>query len=152
MSSPTKLCDLNLKKENNSDPKTEEANLNLNFKEKLKLNEDSRLAKEKEAEREKEFTENQIDLITTIEYGHDAFMKALKTRYRNLQSISAMWNSGNIKSALDHATNLNDVGLMADILNEINLNSNVWNLDVCTILLPSIKNVINSKYEEYGIS
>jgi len=51
---------------------------------------------------------------------------------------------------MDHAVNMNDTALMADILNQINQSVNIWNLDISTILLPSIKDLINSKYEEHA--
>lgn len=92
--------------------------------------------------------EENVNLAIEIEMGHDNFMKEMKMRSRKLQSICFMWNSGNIRSALDHAVNLNDVKIMADILNEINSLGNLWNLDVSTILLPSIRNLIDSRYEE----
>lgn len=91
-----------------------------------------------------------LDLTNTIEHGHDALMKALKSRYKNTQMIRSMWINGSIKSALDTAVSMNDTGLMADILSQINQSVNVWNLDICTILLPSIKDLMNSKYEEHA--
>jgi katanin p80 WD40 repeat-containing subunit B1 len=51
---------------------------------------------------------------------------------------------------MDHAVNMNDTALMADILNQLNQSVNIWNLDICTILLPSIKDLIGSKYEEHA--
>lgn len=51
---------------------------------------------------------------------------------------------------MDQAVNMNDTALMADILNQINQSVNIWNLDISTILLPSIKDLINSKYEEHA--
>ena len=52
------------------------------------------------------------------------------------------------KNALDAAVNMDDISLMADILSQLNQASNLWTLDTCTILLPSIKSLISSKYEE----
>lgn len=91
-----------------------------------------------------------LDLSTTIEQGHESFMKALKNRFKNTQMIRSMWINGSIKSALDTAANMSDTSLMADILSQINQSVNVWNLDICTILLPAIKELINSKYEEHA--
>jgi katanin p80 WD40 repeat-containing subunit B1 len=91
-----------------------------------------------------------VDLSATIEQGHESFMKALKNRFKNTQMIRSMWINGSIKSALDTAANMNDTSLMADILSQINQSVNVWNLDICTILLPSIKELIGSKYEEHA--
>jgi hypothetical protein len=91
-----------------------------------------------------------IDLTTIVEQGHESFMKALKNRCKNTHMIRTMWINGSIKSALDTAANMNDTSLMADILGQINQSVNVWTLDICTILLPSIKELINSKYEEHA--
>jgi len=91
-----------------------------------------------------------IDLTNTVEQGHENFMKALKNRFKNTQIIRSMWINGSIKSALDTAAEMNDTSLMADILNQINQSVNVWNLDIFTILLPSIKKLINTKYEEHA--
>ena len=51
---------------------------------------------------------------------------------------------------MDYAVNINDRSLMADILNQINQSVNIWNLDISTILLPSIKDLINSRYEDHA--
>jgi len=91
------------------------------------------------------------EFMTIIEAGHETLMKALRSRYRNIQSISIIWSRGDIKSALDKAVDINDNSVIADILREINTHPNVWNLDTCTILLPSIKNLIDSKYEDHMI-
>jgi hypothetical protein len=39
----------------------------------------------------------QIDLLPTIEDGHDAFMRALQNRLKNIQIVRSMWTNGNIK-------------------------------------------------------
>lgn len=91
-----------------------------------------------------------MDFVQTIECGHESFMKALKNRNKNITIIRQMWINGNIKAAMDQAVNMNDTALMADILNQINQSVNIWNLDISTILLPSIKDLINSKYEEHA--
>ena len=90
------------------------------------------------------------DIATTIESGHESFMRAMMSRFKNLQIVRNMWINGNIKSALEISSTMNDLSLMADILNQINSSVNVWNLDISAILLPSIRDLIGSKYEEYA--
>lgn len=129
-------------KENPSDLiKNEEVKLAEELKDKMNME------PKKSYQAEKSNEEN-VNLAIEIEMGHENFMKEMKMRNRKLQSICFMWNSGNIRPALDHAVNLNDVKIMADILNELNSLGNLWNLDVSTILLPSIRNLIDSRYEE----
>lgn len=93
--------------------------------------------------------QQQTDLLSTVEAGHDSFIKALRNRQKNIQIVRNMWVNGNVKSALDAAVSMDDTSLMADILAQINQLPAAWNLDTCTILLPSIKNLIASKYEEH---
>ena len=58
--------------------------------------------------------------------------------------------NGNIKYAMEMAVNMNDISIMADVLNQINQSVNIWNLDICLTLLPSIKELISSKYEDHA--
>jgi hypothetical protein len=37
------------------------------------------------------------EFMTIIEAGHDTLMKALRSRYRNIQSVSIIWSRGDIK-------------------------------------------------------
>jgi len=36
-------------------------------------------------------------MLPTIEEGHDAFMRALQNRLKNVQIVRSMWTNGNIK-------------------------------------------------------
>ncbi|RNA09001.1 beta-1-4-N-acetylgalactosaminyltransferase bre-4-like [Brachionus plicatilis] len=133
---------MNVKENPNDQIKSEEVKLSDEISDKMKIE------PKKNLHDDKTIDENE-NLAFQIENGHENFMKEMKMRSRKLHSICAMWNSGNIKPALDHAVNLNDEKIMADILNEINSLNNLWNLDICTILLPSIRTLINSRHEEY---
>jgi katanin p80 WD40 repeat-containing subunit B1 len=90
-----------------------------------------------------------LDAGQIIESGHESLMKALRNRFKNVQFIRTMWSNGSVKQALEAAVNLDDVTLMADLLSQINGSLSTWNLDICTILMPSIKQLIGSKYEEH---
>lgn len=140
-SSFNNISENTIKDNNHMVKSTEDSALASNFKDRVKID-------SKQDIQAKFNFEEQIDFAAVIELGHENFIKQVKNRYRNLQSICVMWNAGNIKPALDHAVNLSDHTVMADILNEINSFSNLWNLDICTILLPSIKDLINSRHEE----
>lgn len=91
-----------------------------------------------------------MDLVQTIEVGHESSMKALRSRFKNIQTVRQLWINGNIKYAMEMAVNMNDISIMADVLNQINQSVNIWNLDICLTLLPSIKELISSKYEDHA--
>jgi len=90
-----------------------------------------------------------IELLSGIDQGHDSFLKVIKTRYKSFANLRTMWTNGNIRTALDTAVNMDDLSVMADLLGQLNQTASVWTLDICIILLPSIKNLIESKYEEH---
>ncbi|RNA22022.1 katanin p80 WD40 repeat-containing subunit B1-like, partial [Brachionus plicatilis] len=139
---PVQPVKMNVKENPNDQIKSEKVKLSDEIRNKKKIE------SKKNLHDDKTIDENE-NLAFQNEIEHENFMKEMKMRSRKLHSICAMWNSGNIKPALDHAVNLNDENIMADILNEINSLNSLWNLDICTILLPSIRNLISSKYEEY---
>lgn len=64
--------------------------------------------------------QQQVDLLTTVEVGHESIIKALRNRHKNIQIVRNMWVNGNVKNALDAAVNMDDTSLMADILTQIN--------------------------------
>ena len=49
--------------------------------------------------------------------------------------------------AVDNAVNLNDRAVLVDLLSVITLRPSIWNLDLCTALLPPIGELLQSKYE-----
>ncbi|KAL8603122.1 hypothetical protein ACOMHN_059294 [Nucella lapillus] len=81
--------------------------------------------------------------------GHNPMMAVLSARNHNLQIVRAMWTSGNTKTALDTAISMRDPAIVVDLLAILNLKTSLWNLDLCTSLLPHLKDLLNSKYESY---
>ena len=60
-----------------------------------------------------------------------------------------MWTSGSITTAVNTAVKMTDQSLIIDLLNVLNIKPSLWSLDLCNIILPSIKDLIISKYETY---
>ena len=52
-----------------------------------------------------------------------------------------------IISAVDQAVLLNDQSVLVDLLTVVTLRPSIWNLDLCTSLLPSLEKLLQSKYE-----
>ena len=52
---------------------------------------------------------------------------------------------------MDQAVLLNDQSVLVDLLTVITLRPSIWNLDLCTALLPSLEKLLQSKYEMYVI-
>lgn len=89
-------------------------------------------------------------VLQTIQSGHDAMSAVMSSRSKNLQIVRAMWTSGNTKTALDSAISMRDPSVIVDLLNVLNLKTGLWSLDLCSSLLPQVKDLLNSKYESHA--
>lgn len=70
-------------------------------------------------------------------------------RIKKLQIILAQWKSRDHKLAVETAVHMGDQAILVDILNILLLKSSLWSLDICQLLLPSVQELIQSKYEVY---
>ncbi|XP_043937446.1 katanin p80 WD40 repeat-containing subunit B1 isoform X1 [Protopterus annectens] len=89
------------------------------------------------------------DAMLQIRKGHDTMCAILTTRHKNLDTVKAIWTTGEIKTSLDSAVAMNDLSVVVDILNIINLKPSLLKLDLCTTVLPQVEKLIQSKYESY---
>ncbi|XP_059163231.1 katanin p80 WD40 repeat-containing subunit B1-like [Physella acuta] len=105
------------------------------------------LPKQKASSEQKE-----TDVIDMLSKGHNTMVTVLHQRSRNLQVVRAMWTSGNTKTAIDSAISMKDPAVMVDLLNIINSRASLWNLDLCCLLLPELKDTMGSKYESHVIT
>lgn len=87
--------------------------------------------------------------LDIIAKGHTTMTQVLAIRSKNLQTVRVMWTSGNTKTAIDSAISMNDQAVIVDVLNILNAKAGLWNLDICSCLLPHLKELLASKYETY---
>ncbi|KAL8622125.1 hypothetical protein ACOMHN_056610 [Nucella lapillus] len=92
------------------------------------------------------------ELEDLVSKGHNLMMTVLSGRNRNLQIIRAMWTSGSTKTAIESAISMNDPAVVVDILSVLNMKTSLWNLDLCTVLLPQLKELLSSKYDSYVLA
>ncbi|KAM4614153.1 katanin p80 WD40 repeat-containing subunit B1 [Discoglossus pictus] len=89
------------------------------------------------------------EAVSQIRKGHDTMCMVLTSRMRNLDTVRAVWSTGDIKTSLDSAVAINDLSVVVDLLNIINQKASLWKLDLCTAVLPQIEKLLQSKYESY---
>ena len=92
---------------------------------------------------------SEAEVLSHIAKGHTAMLGALVGRARLLRSAYTLWQSKDLRSALEHTLNAADQSSLIDLLNVINLRPFIWNLDIVTMLLPSVSLLLQSKYESY---
>ncbi|XP_067088398.1 katanin p80 WD40 repeat-containing subunit B1-like isoform X2 [Osmerus mordax] len=89
------------------------------------------------------------EALSQIRKGHDTMCVMLTSRRKNLDTVRAVWGSGDVKTSLDSAMSMNDLSIVVDILNIVNLKPSLWKLDLCMSILPQIEELLQSKYESY---
>ncbi|XP_068235338.1 katanin p80 WD40 repeat-containing subunit B1 isoform X5 [Palaemon carinicauda] len=89
------------------------------------------------------------EVLSSIISGHTSMMSVLSARSRGLQVAHKLWQTKDLKTAVDHALNLGDQALLVDLLGIINLRPSIWNLDLLTALLPPVSSLLQSKHETY---
>ncbi|XP_061863421.1 katanin p80 WD40 repeat-containing subunit B1 isoform X1 [Colius striatus] len=89
------------------------------------------------------------EAISQIRKGHETMCVVLSSRHKNLDTVRAVWSTGDIKNSVDSAVAINDLSVVVDLLNIINQKASFWKLDLCTIILPQIEKLLQSKYESY---
>uniref|UniRef100_A0A8D2KY29 Katanin p80 WD40 repeat-containing subunit B1 n=1 Tax=Varanus komodoensis TaxID=61221 RepID=A0A8D2KY29_VARKO len=89
------------------------------------------------------------EAMSQIRKGHETMCVVLTSRRKNLDTVRAVWSTGDIKTSVDSAVAINDLSVVVDLLNIVNQKASLWKLDLCTIVLPQIEKLLQSKYESY---
>ncbi|NWW53575.1 KTNB1 protein, partial [Pedionomus torquatus] len=91
------------------------------------------------------------EAMSQIRKGHETMCVVLTSRYKNLDTVRALWTTGDIKArnSVDSAVAINDLSVVVDLLNIVNQKASLWKLDLCIIVLPQIEKLLQSKYESY---
>uniref|UniRef100_A0A8C8K0L5 Katanin p80 WD40 repeat-containing subunit B1 n=1 Tax=Oncorhynchus tshawytscha TaxID=74940 RepID=A0A8C8K0L5_ONCTS len=78
------------------------------------------------------------EALAQIRKGHDTMCVMLTSRHKNLDTIRAVWGSGDVK-----------VWRLTDRYHDLFPPRSLWKLDLCTSILPQIEELLQSKYESY---
>uniref|UniRef100_A0A670YCS1 Katanin p80 WD40 repeat-containing subunit B1 n=1 Tax=Pseudonaja textilis TaxID=8673 RepID=A0A670YCS1_PSETE len=89
------------------------------------------------------------EAMSQIRKGHETMCVVLTSRHKNLDTVRAVWSTGDIKTSVDSAVAINDLSVVVDLLNIVNQKPSLWKLDLCTVVLPQIEKLLQSKYESY---
>ncbi|XP_059473946.1 katanin p80 WD40 repeat-containing subunit B1 isoform X2 [Neocloeon triangulifer] len=87
--------------------------------------------------------------ISNLLREHDQMTTVLRSRSQNLQIVFQTLANKDLKAAVDCAIAIQDLSLMVDLLSVISLRPQLWSLDLCALVLPTIGTLLQSKYETY---
>ncbi|KAJ7383140.1 Katanin p80 WD40 repeat-containing subunit B1 [Desmophyllum pertusum] len=89
------------------------------------------------------------EAVSTLAKSHESIAAIMTSRLKNLSVVARFWGDGDIKNAVQISVDMNDQAVLVDLLNVLCLKQTLWNLDVCSLVLPHLKDLISSKYESY---
>uniref|UniRef100_A0A8D8Y6B5 Katanin p80 WD40 repeat-containing subunit B1 n=2 Tax=Cacopsylla melanoneura TaxID=428564 RepID=A0A8D8Y6B5_9HEMI len=89
------------------------------------------------------------ELMSTIFNGHEKMMAVLRNRQRSLGLVYMAVNNKNMEAGIETALGMNDGTVMVDLLKSMIPRRNVWNLELCSTILPVCQDLLQSKYEMY---
>ncbi|CAH3183464.1 unnamed protein product [Porites lobata] len=92
---------------------------------------------------------SESEAVSTLTKSHGSINAIMTSRLKNLSIVARYWGDGDIKTAVQVSVDMNDQAVLVDVLNVLCLKQTLWNLDVCSLLLPHLKDLISSKYESY---
>ncbi|ODN03976.1 Katanin p80 WD40 repeat-containing subunit B1 [Orchesella cincta] len=92
---------------------------------------------------------SEADVFTNLAREHQPILAVMATRQRNLRIIFNVWQTKDVKTAVEAAVNLHDIAVVVDLLGVLVLRPSIWNLDLCVALLPSILQLLQSRYEAH---
>lgn len=91
----------------------------------------------------------EAEAANVLQKGHAPFTAVVNNRHRNLTIVWRQWKEGDIKGAVQVAINMNDQSTLVDFLNVLCLKQTLWNLDLCSMVLPNLRELLSSRYESY---
>jgi len=106
---------------------------------------DATITTARNIERDAEIIEGMLD-------GSDLLCTVLNKKLAELRSIKHHWCKGDARGAILHLISLREPTaspVAADFLRAVSLKSQAFNLESCTMLLPFLCRLLNTKYEDY---
>ena len=85
--------------------------------------------------------------LSSIVRDHNSMMAVLMNRHKSLKTVFSVWHRKDTKAAIEYAVALENPSVMVDLLSVLVLKPSIWTLDICGNVLPSISNLLQSKYE-----
>ncbi|CAD5121414.1 DgyrCDS9934 [Dimorphilus gyrociliatus] len=92
---------------------------------------------------------SRAEIPASLIKGHSSMIEALQARAKNLQIVRVLWSAGNIRTSIETAIGMKDPSIIVDLLEIVLKKNSLWTLDLAVIILPSLIELLNSKYENH---
>ncbi len=92
------------------------------------------------------------EVLANMSVRHNSMQGILNSKLQNLQAVHDSWEDDSIKSAVEIMKSLRDNSVMVDMLRVINCKPRLISLEVATLLLPLLMELLFDIYEEYFLA
>jgi len=93
--------------------------------------------------------ENEMDIIDSLKLRNNVMETILTKRLNSIKYVHQVWDDTNVKASIELLNELHDPAVTVDILKLLKFKLNMVNLEICTMLLPILKELLFEIYEEY---
>jgi WD40 repeat protein len=88
------------------------------------------------------------DILTALSFRHSTVQGILNSKLHNIQQVREVWNESTIMPALEMLRDMADTSVILDVLRIINCKPKLINLEVATVILPLLNELLFGIYEE----
>lgn len=94
-------------------------------------------------------TLNDMDIIEAVMQQHQTFTSIMKSRLTKLQVIRRLWERTDLKGALEAMGKMGDNSVLVDVVSVLIERTEVFTLEICTVILPLLTNLLSSEIDRY---
>ncbi|KAJ3213837.1 Katanin p80 WD40 repeat-containing subunit B1 [Dinochytrium kinnereticum] len=92
------------------------------------------------------------EIIESLEFRHISMVSIFSNRLSSIRSVKQAWDEGDLKTAVETLGTCRDPAVWVDILRVLNLKPKLMNLEIATLLLPLLNELLFEVYEDYIIT
>ncbi|KAJ3274072.1 Katanin p80 WD40 repeat-containing subunit B1 [Terramyces sp. JEL0728] len=89
------------------------------------------------------------DALDSLNFRHTSVLNIMTSRLQNIRSIRSVWNEEDIRVSIAQLVEIRETGVVADILRMLVCKPKLLTLEICSMLIPLLSEMLFEMYEEY---
>ncbi|KAJ3311083.1 Katanin p80 WD40 repeat-containing subunit B1 [Boothiomyces sp. JEL0838] len=89
------------------------------------------------------------DALDTMNFRHTSVLNILTSRLQHIRSIRNVWNEEDIRASIVQLLEIRETSVAADILRILNCKPKLLSLEICSMIIPLLCEMLFEMYEEY---
>ncbi|KAJ3267889.1 Katanin p80 WD40 repeat-containing subunit B1 [Terramyces sp. JEL0728] len=89
------------------------------------------------------------DALDSLNFRHTSVLNIMTSRLQNIRSIRSVWNEEDIRVSIAQLVEIRETGVVADILRMLVCKPKLLTLEICSMLIPLLSEMLFEMYEEF---